>query len=153
MFDIGDEVLEWNGHPLVNKSYDDVRDLVSDSRHDSQVELRVARSLTTPVVVSGAAASGAAVAGLTGPGGSMGRPPGGPGGPAAGAPGIGGGRIGAPPGTRIQVGKNSLRLLFKFKHIFKIKLRMPLPTKTEFCCLYLPARIEKSDILSPFCHH
>ena len=41
----GDEVLEWNGHPLVGKSYDEVHDVIAESRHDSQVELRVARSL------------------------------------------------------------------------------------------------------------
>ena len=41
----GDEVLEWNGHPLVGKSYDEVHDVIAESRHDTQVELRVARSL------------------------------------------------------------------------------------------------------------
>ena len=41
----GDEVLEWNGTPLVGKSYDEVQLIISESRLDSQVELRVARSL------------------------------------------------------------------------------------------------------------
>lgn len=39
----GDEVLEWNGRSLANKSYDEVHDVISESRHDSQVELRVSR--------------------------------------------------------------------------------------------------------------
>ena len=44
-FSTGDEVLEWNGQPLVGKSYDEVQLIISESRLDSQVELRVARSL------------------------------------------------------------------------------------------------------------
>ena len=42
----GDEVLEWNGHSLVGKTFDEVHDVISESRHDPQVELRVARSLS-----------------------------------------------------------------------------------------------------------
>ncbi|CAB4060956.1 RIMS2 [Lepeophtheirus salmonis] len=44
----GDEVLEWNGHSLVGKTYEEVHDIISDSRHDSQVELRVSRSRPLP---------------------------------------------------------------------------------------------------------
>ena len=42
---LGDEVLEWNGHSVVGKSYEEVHDVIADSRLDSQVELRVARNL------------------------------------------------------------------------------------------------------------
>ena len=42
----GDEVLEWNGHSLVSKTFEEVHDVITESRHDPQVELRVARSLT-----------------------------------------------------------------------------------------------------------
>jgi hypothetical protein len=38
--------LEWNGHSLVGKTFDEVHDVITDSRHDPQVELRVARSLS-----------------------------------------------------------------------------------------------------------
>ena len=41
----GDEVLEWNGHSVVGKSYEEVHDVIADSRLDPQVELRVARNL------------------------------------------------------------------------------------------------------------
>ena len=41
-------MLEWNGRSLANKRYDEVRQLVSDSYLDPQVELRVARVLTNP---------------------------------------------------------------------------------------------------------
>ena len=48
----GDEILEWNGHSLVNRSYEDVQNVISESRHDTQVELHVSR-----VVVPGSAAA------------------------------------------------------------------------------------------------
>ena len=41
----GDEVLEWNGRSLVDRSYEEVHSLISESRHDPQVELRVSRLL------------------------------------------------------------------------------------------------------------
>ena len=40
--------MEWNGRPLANKRYDEVRQIVSDSYLEPQVELRVARVLTNP---------------------------------------------------------------------------------------------------------
>ena len=45
-------MLEWNGRSLVNKTYDDVHDVVSDSRHDSQVELKVSRLISSSVLRS-----------------------------------------------------------------------------------------------------
>lgn len=50
--------MEWNGHSLVGKSFDEVHDVITDSRHDSQVELRVARSLTGGHALAGATPSG-----------------------------------------------------------------------------------------------
>eukprot|EP00095_Tigriopus_kingsejongensis_P008993 snap_masked-scaffold783_size97670-processed-gene-0.16 protein:Tk08993 transcript:snap_masked-scaffold783_size97670-processed-gene-0.16-mRNA-1 annotation:"GL12021" len=41
----GDEILEWNGRSLTNKTYDEVHDVIAESRHDPQVELRVCRYL------------------------------------------------------------------------------------------------------------
>uniref|UniRef100_A0A336LL41 CSON009705 protein n=1 Tax=Culicoides sonorensis TaxID=179676 RepID=A0A336LL41_CULSO len=43
----GDEVIEWNGRSLHNRSAQEVYDIVSDSRSDPQVELIVSRPLTT----------------------------------------------------------------------------------------------------------
>ncbi len=33
----GDELLEWNGYSLVGKTYDEVHDIIADSRHEPQV--------------------------------------------------------------------------------------------------------------------
>ncbi|XP_048005054.1 regulating synaptic membrane exocytosis protein 1 isoform X8 [Leguminivora glycinivorella] len=41
----GDEVLQWNGVPLQNRSAEEVAAVVADSKHDSHVELLVARPL------------------------------------------------------------------------------------------------------------
>ncbi|XP_054722052.1 regulating synaptic membrane exocytosis protein 1-like [Uloborus diversus] len=41
----GDEILEWNGRLLQNKSYEEVYDIVAESRQDTQVELIVTRLL------------------------------------------------------------------------------------------------------------
>ena len=54
---IGDEVLEWNNRSLVGKTYDEVHDIIVDSRHDLQVELRVSRSITAGVSSSASPAS------------------------------------------------------------------------------------------------
>ena len=86
----GDEVLEWNGRSLEHKSYDEVHDVIAESRYDSQVELRVSRMLSAPG--SGAAAA-AAAAGMAGHGHPI------RGGPVPSRP------LAAPTGTRIQVGK------------------------------------------------
>ena len=42
-------MLEWNNRSLVGKTYDEVHDIIIDSRHDPQVELRVSRSITAGV--------------------------------------------------------------------------------------------------------
>ena len=54
---IGDEVLEWNNRSLVGRTYDEVHDIIVDSRHDLQVELRVSRSITAGVSSSASPAS------------------------------------------------------------------------------------------------
>ena len=43
----GDEVLEWNGRSLQDKSYEEVHEIVTESRQDDQVELIVARQIMT----------------------------------------------------------------------------------------------------------
>ena len=42
----GDEVLEWNGRSLQDKSYEEVHDIITESRQDDQVELIVSRQIT-----------------------------------------------------------------------------------------------------------
>ena len=42
----GDEVLEWNGRALSGKSFEEVYDIIAESRHEAQVELIVCRQLT-----------------------------------------------------------------------------------------------------------
>ena len=41
----GDEVLEWNGRSLQNKSYEEVHDIIAESRQEEQVELIVSRPI------------------------------------------------------------------------------------------------------------
>ena len=79
----GDEVLEWNGRTLEHKSYDEVHDVIAESRYDSQVELRVSRMLSAP---------GAGAAGMPGIGGH----------PIRGGP-VTSRSLAVPTGTRIQV--------------------------------------------------
>ena len=43
----GDEVLEWNGRQLQDKSYEEVHDIIAESRQDDQVELIVSRQIVT----------------------------------------------------------------------------------------------------------
>lgn len=40
---VGDEVLEWNGRSLQGKSYQEVYDIIAESKHEPQVELIVSR--------------------------------------------------------------------------------------------------------------
>ena len=42
----GDEVLEWNGCSLFGKTFEEVYDIISESRHEAQVELIVSRHMT-----------------------------------------------------------------------------------------------------------
>ncbi|MFH4974508.1 hypothetical protein AB6A40_001217 [Gnathostoma spinigerum] len=44
----GDEVLEWNGRPLQNATFDQVYEVINSSRHSSHVELIVSRSMCVP---------------------------------------------------------------------------------------------------------
>lgn len=44
----GDEVLEWNGQPLQNATYEQVYETIAASKHDTQVDLIVSRSATLP---------------------------------------------------------------------------------------------------------
>lgn len=41
----GDEIIEWNGRSLHNKSADEVYDIIDESRLDAQVELIVSRPI------------------------------------------------------------------------------------------------------------
>ncbi|XP_068215845.1 regulating synaptic membrane exocytosis protein 2-like [Palaemon carinicauda] len=41
----GDEVMEWNGRSLQNKSYEEVYDIITESRQEPQVEIFVSRVL------------------------------------------------------------------------------------------------------------
>lgn len=42
---IGDEVLEWNGCLLQGKSQKEVSDIIAESKHLPQIELKVSRSI------------------------------------------------------------------------------------------------------------
>uniref|UniRef100_A0A1I7XH62 C2 domain-containing protein n=1 Tax=Heterorhabditis bacteriophora TaxID=37862 RepID=A0A1I7XH62_HETBA len=44
----GDEVLEWNGQALQNATFDQVYEIISASKHESQVEIIVSRSSSVP---------------------------------------------------------------------------------------------------------
>ncbi|XKL60506.1 hypothetical protein PGB90_007563 [Kerria lacca] len=44
----GDEVLEWNGRPLQQLSYQDVHDIIAESKQETQVELIVLRKIPQP---------------------------------------------------------------------------------------------------------
>lgn len=46
LFNLGDEVLEWNGRVLQGKTYEEVYDIIAESRHEPQVELIVSRQLS-----------------------------------------------------------------------------------------------------------
>lgn len=48
----GDEIIEWNGRSLHNKSAEEVYDIIDESRLDAQVELIVCRSLLLPTGAS-----------------------------------------------------------------------------------------------------
>lgn len=41
----GDEVLEWNGRSLQNKTFEEVYDVIAESKQEHQVELVVSRLL------------------------------------------------------------------------------------------------------------
>lgn len=41
----GDEVIEWNGRPLRNLTFDEVYDIIFESKQELQVELIVQRSI------------------------------------------------------------------------------------------------------------
>lgn len=49
----GDEVLEWNNRSLIGKTYDEVHDVIAESRHEPQVELRVSRTITSSAGLTG----------------------------------------------------------------------------------------------------
>lgn len=42
---LGDEVLEWNGRSLEGKSFQEVSDIIAESKHEPQVELIVSRPI------------------------------------------------------------------------------------------------------------
>lgn len=42
---LGDEVLEWNGRNLQNKSYEEVYEIIAESRQEPQIELMVSRPI------------------------------------------------------------------------------------------------------------
>lgn len=44
-FVIGDEVIEWNGRSLQGKSYQEVSEIIAESKQEANVELIVSRSM------------------------------------------------------------------------------------------------------------
>lgn len=49
----GDEVLEWNTIPLKGKTYEEVHDIIAESKQESQVELLIARSTNKKLPMPG----------------------------------------------------------------------------------------------------
>ena len=47
LFCAGDEVIEWNGRSLQGKSFQEVYDIIAESKQEPQVELIVSRLLGT----------------------------------------------------------------------------------------------------------
>lgn len=47
MCHVGDEVIEWNGRSLQGKSFQEVYDIIAESKQEPQVELIVSRLLGT----------------------------------------------------------------------------------------------------------
>jgi len=49
----GDEVIEWNGRSLQGKSFQEVYDIIAESREEPQIELVVERKLSTGMLPAG----------------------------------------------------------------------------------------------------
>lgn len=45
LFVSGDEVIEWNGRLLQGKTYQEVADIIAESKQEANVELIVSRSM------------------------------------------------------------------------------------------------------------
>ena len=48
----GDEIVEWNRYLLQNKSYQEVYDIISSTKHEPQIELLVSRLLDNRTITS-----------------------------------------------------------------------------------------------------
>ncbi|CAL8071989.1 unnamed protein product [Orchesella dallaii] len=53
----GDEVIEWNGRGLVDRTFDEVHEIIADSKSDTQVELVLARPMGVGAPSSSASSS------------------------------------------------------------------------------------------------
>ncbi|XP_046440908.1 regulating synaptic membrane exocytosis protein 2-like isoform X6 [Daphnia pulex] len=62
----GDEVLEWNGYPLQGRTFEEVYDIICESRSDHEVEIIVSRPISD---VGRPSSMGAQSGGSAGPGG------------------------------------------------------------------------------------
>lgn len=62
----GDEILEWNGRGLHNKSADEVYDIIDESRLDAQVELIVSRPIGSGCGSGGSSANVSPISGASG---------------------------------------------------------------------------------------
>nr|NP_001247164.2 Rab3 interacting molecule, isoform Y [Drosophila melanogaster]AFH06482.2 Rab3 interacting molecule, isoform Y [Drosophila melanogaster] len=62
----GDEILEWNGRGLHNKSADEVYDIIDESRLDAQVELIVSRPIGSGGGSGGSSANVSPISGASG---------------------------------------------------------------------------------------
>lgn len=48
LYFLGDEVIEWNGRSLRDKTYEEVYDIIAESKQEPQVELIVSRPIRRP---------------------------------------------------------------------------------------------------------
>ncbi|KAI8046523.1 hypothetical protein M5D96_002734 [Drosophila gunungcola] len=62
----GDEILEWNGRGLHNKSADEVYDIIDESRLDAQVELIVSRPIASGGGSGGSSSNVSPISGASG---------------------------------------------------------------------------------------
>ena len=58
---LGDEVLEWNGQPLQGRTFEEVYDIITESRADQEIEIIVSRPISDvgrPSSLAGSSGSG-----------------------------------------------------------------------------------------------
>uniref|UniRef100_A0A0P6D099 Regulating synaptic membrane exocytosis protein n=1 Tax=Daphnia magna TaxID=35525 RepID=A0A0P6D099_9CRUS len=102
----GDEVLEWNGYPLQGRTFEEVYDIICESRSDHEVEIIVSRPISD---VGRPSSMGAQSGGSAGPGGHLGHHHSGYGSASGSIVGVGGGGAGSTRSGGSKVSSNTQR--------------------------------------------
>lgn len=103
---VGDEVLEWNGYPLQGRTFEEVYDIICESRSDHEVEIIVSRPISD---VGRPSSMGAQSGGSAGPGGHLGHHHSGYGSASGSIVGVGGGGAGSTRSGGSKVSSNTQR--------------------------------------------